>query len=161
MSKEHSGGQPQIAVEWRGNPDDGPVAIRWENFNFEDLDSIDDIIRERHARGNSATPIIEEVIRQHEMAIRAETVNKMLGFIIGSESPGLSSYALAFTCQIGFVENLNPAEVARRCGVSKQAVYQAVDRACNELGLRKTQWMRDQEAKDKMSKANYRARKSK
>ena len=159
MSKEHSGGAPQIAVEWKGNPGDGPVAVRWENFNFDELDTVEDQIREAIASQRPILPIIEEFVRQHEMTIRAETVNKMLGFIMGHRLPKLAAHALAFTCQVSITENLNPAEVARRCGVSKQAVYQAVDRACEELGLRKTQWMRDQSAKDRMSECNYRARK--
>lgn len=154
--KEHAGGKPQIAVEYHGSDQDGPVAVSWVDFDFARVDSIRDLILEAARKGRAIEPIIEELVRQDLMAVRAETINRMLGFVISAEKPRLASYALAFTCNISIVENLTPAEVARRCGVSKQDVYQAVDRACEELGVRKTSWMRDEEATERMSNSNYR-----
>ena len=154
--KEHSGGKPHIAVEYHGNDQDGPVPISWVDFDFDQVDSLADLFLETARKGRAIEPLVEELLRQHEMAIRAETINRLLGFIISSEKPRLASYALAFTCSLAIVENLSPAEVSRRCGCSKQNVNQAIKRACEELGVRKAAWMRDEDAKENMSNRNYR-----
>lgn len=152
-TKEHAGGTPTVHVEWQ---EDHPIAIPTEEFNYGMIDRPADHILEAAKSGGDVEGIILRVLAEGEGKIREETVNQVLGYIICSDKPRLACYALAFTCNLSIVENLTPAEAARRCGVSKQDVYQAVDRVCAKLGLRKTGWMRDEEAKERMSKSNFR-----
>lgn len=151
--KEHPGGKPTVHVEWQDNT---AFVVPSEEFNHAALDSPTDLVKEAIAHGHPIDAVIDGIIEAREVAIRSETVNGLISFIIAHEKPRLAAYALGFTCNVCIVHDLTPADVARRCGVAKQDVYQAVDRACKKLGVRKTSWMRDQEAKDRMSECNHR-----
>jgi hypothetical protein len=106
---------------------DSAFVIASEEFKY--ADPTESIIREALAAGRLEAAL-EEILEERADAIRAEAINRILG--------------------------INGSDVAKKFGITKQAVQQGVDRFCKEVGLRKTRAMRDEDAREKMSNSNYR-----
>jgi hypothetical protein len=134
------GAKPTVPIEWRK---DSAFVIASEEFKY--ADPTESIIREA-----------EEILEERADAIRAEAINRVLEFIITAENPALEAHRIALAGGLGLILGINGSDVAKKFGITKQAVQQGVDRFCKEVGLRKTRAMRDEDAREKMSNSNYR-----
>jgi hypothetical protein len=144
------GAKPTVPIEWRK---DSAFVIASEEFKY--ADPTESIIREALAAGRLEAAL-EEILEERADAIRAEAINRVLEFIITAENPALEAHRIALAGGLGLILGINGSDVAKKFGITKQAVQQGVDRFCKEVGLRKTRAMRDEDAREKMSNSNYR-----
>lgn len=141
-----------IPVEWH---DDKPFVIATEEFNHAALDSPSDLVREGLKAGRPLEEIIEELLEERARPMAAEVLNRMIEFIITAENARLAAYQVALAGGLGVILGITGPKVAEMFGITKQAVQQGVDRFCEEVGLRKTRAMRDEEARENMSQSHY------
>jgi hypothetical protein len=151
MSSQNKSRKPTIPVEWKA---DVPFAVPTEEFKY--VDRPRDLILEALRAGKAIEPVIDELIEEREDAIRAETVNRLIEWILSADNPALAAWQAALAGGLTVILGKNGSDVAGMFGISKEAVQQGVDRFCKELGLRKTRAMRDDEAREEMSRSNYR-----
>lgn len=157
MTKEHAGGVHtglfKIPAEWAN---DQRTAVRIEYFDFDSLDTIDDLIREELARKGTVRALFKQILACEIAKARSEAAVKVLSHIIEEEDSGLAACQLAFACGMTILMKKTMTEVAASYGISKEAMQQGVDRRCEDLGLRKTRTMRDDDARQLMSLSNFR-----
>jgi len=150
VEKKKPGAKPTVPIEWR---EDTPFVIATEEFKY--ADSPTNLIREALAAGR-VEAVLDEILEEREDAIRAEAINRVIEFVITSENPSLAAHQIALAGGLAVILGKNGSDVARMFGISKQAVQQGVDRFCQEVGLRKTRAMRDEDSRETMSNSNYR-----
>lgn len=158
MPKEHAGGVSnaglrKIPAEWS---DDKRSAIQIEFFDYEALDSLDDLVREELALKGTVKHLFKKLVGFEVAKAKTEAAVGVLSHIIHEEDSGLAASALSFACGMMLLAEKTMTEVAAEYGITKQDFQQIVDRKCEELGLRKTRTMRDEEDRQHMSFANFR-----
>jgi len=103
---------------------------------------------------NQICNIIATEMRLEEEAIRAEGMRALLNMVVDHDHPMLAFYQLCFAA--GMITRQTGPELAKKCGVSKQAFQQGVDKYVSELSARSTRTMRAEGSKVAMSISNYR-----
>jgi hypothetical protein len=158
VGKEHAGGPPEEYREYhesRGGRSRREL-VQCKGFDFSGLDSLWDCLVERAATGLGVEPVLEEWFRERKVEACCDVIARVLEFIITSDRPKWVAYQLAVACGMDITMGLSGPAIAGLFGDSKQAFFQGVERLRDELGLRKTVSMRDEEARGNMRKANYR-----
>jgi hypothetical protein len=159
MGKELLAGSESLArvpLEWIGHE---AHAIAICQFDFEELDSLDDRIREELREHGTAEPFLREWVRREEQGCRAEIVNAVLAMIVTSKKPGLAAVQLGFAAGVLLTSQKTGPQWAKEFGVSKEAFQEGVDSFRKKLGLRQTRFERDEAARECMRQSNYRRRK--
>jgi hypothetical protein len=161
--KEHAGGAIpdglfRVPVEWS---DEHGERIAVSSFDPTSLDTLSDLCREELRLGRS----IEAILQAHlsawlEMQRRewiCEGLKTALAEILSSQNPKKSACALCFVSGMDLTLGKSGPQLAKEFGVSKQDFFQEVERIQQRFGGRLVRVnMRDKEAREKMSKRNYR-----
>lgn len=143
-----------LAVEW--NADDHSENIQIEHFDFSQLDSLDDQIRQELAEYGSARRILLALVAFSRDEARREGVISTIALLWPKRKTYLALRQLAFAAGLTIIAGKTGTELAKECGVSKQDFKQGADWFRRELGLRRTRTMRSEEGCDKMRLTNFR-----
>jgi DNA-binding transcriptional regulator YdaS (Cro superfamily) len=159
--KELPGGVHTIPIEWHGE-EAFPVAIT--HFDPGELDSFADRLREAVKLGQPLEPLLAEWERAMEFPLMCRGITFGLAEIIGAKKPRVVTAALAFMVGMDIMEGESQPEVARKLGISKQALNQTIEslrqRLAEKFGTKiLCISMRDEAAREKMRTRNYRRRK--
>ena len=149
--KEHAGGEPEYGFDvddWM--EESFAVPITYQKLS---IDTIDDIARETLARRGSIKPLIVQAVREMVMSETARLLGRALVMVLESRRPKLFVHQILWSTSL--VEESLP-ELAKQYGISKQAFDQGAHRIMEKLGLRPNRNMRDEVAREKMSKRNQR-----
>lgn len=158
MQKEHSGGVNHAGLfrvpgEWS---DDQRFAVKIEHFDFDSIDSVDDLVREELATKGTVKHLLKKMVALELNKARTETLVTVLGKIKDASDSGLAVVQISCACGMLFISGETDQAYADRFGISKQAFQQGVEGYREALGLRQTRTMRDENAKDLMRLSNYR-----
>ena len=130
-----------------------------ESFNFEELDSLKDQIREAMAQGNGAlTKLVNEFVERQGHLRSNEAIARIILLIADARKPRLMADQLAWVSGMSSLAGLSLPALARRNRVTKQAFSQAAIRLARKLGIdRPSRAMRSLRARKSMAIA-YRRR---
>ena len=139
--------------------DSGHAVDKIESFNFEEVDSLKDQIREALARGNGAlAKLVNEFVERQGHLRSNEAIARIILLIADARKPRLMADQLAWVSGMSSLAGLSMPALARRNRVSKQAFSQAALRLARRLGIdRPSRAMRSLEARHSMAVA-YRQR---
>jgi len=137
---------------------EGDHVVSVVQFNYDDLDSVEDIIREHVAHNRPVLPIINSMIQDSVRAELGRVLPRIFSFIWQAKKPRLVCNQIAWATNMLGGSERSISDYAREAGISKQAFKQGAQRICRDLNLRQTRTMRDDAARDKMRKSNYRHR---
>ena len=140
------------AVGFEGEAVPVPVV----DFPFEALDSPEDAVKEALRNGVPLRACIEGLVRARESEIRSDAVKYVLAQIVATKNWLKAAFEMCIACGLANQMGWTQPEMAKRLGISKQALNQGVKKVRLEFGMRQTRVMRDEEAKAKMSKTNFR-----
>ena len=144
--------------------DPGAPITEVQHFDFAQLDSLENEIKERIAKGQPFAQLVETLIKaevEAQLAERfSEAIAAVLGYIVDAQKPRLQAFYLAWVTgmRIGRGESL--PELARRFGVSKQAFCQNALALAKKLELKPARAMRSEIGKAMMRKAHFKNSKS-
>ena len=134
----------------------GHTSAEWDP---KDLDSLEDEIRESVANGKPIRHIVARTLEAERLELMQEGAACALSYMLEARSLKAAAAQLMFVSGIALQEGKSSPELARECGMSKQAFQQAVARL-KQLFLNRIRRPneRTNEAKEKMSKRNSRNR---
>jgi hypothetical protein len=136
-------------------------AVPIQQFDFNALDKPEDYIREAVKEGREIMPIVRAMVKQMTESEQAQTVRSVLALIVNAKKPKQHVDEIAFACGMSLADGVTLVSLAKKWGVSKQAIQRNVDSVCDKLQIRKTRTMRSQEARQTMKKTNFRKEKQK
>jgi hypothetical protein len=139
--------------------DEQSFAVPIEQFDYASLDKPEDYIREAIAEGRDVMPIIQGLAALTVERRQVEAIAKVMGLIRGAQKPKQRVEEIEFACGLSIADGVTLISLAKKYGVSKQAIQRNVDVICDALQIRKTRTMRGTEAREKMSKTNFRNKK--
>ena len=160
-----------LAVEW--SQDDEPHAVPIVHFDFNQLDSLEDIARERLAAGLPLQPLLEDaatsvlesgdprlVARLTDRIYRAawhEMVSRFILLVLNSEAPRFTLTAMAHEIGATWLNGETVPQSASKFGKRKQALFQEMERVREAIKLRLPRSnQRSGESCEKMRKSNFR-----
>ena len=132
-----------------------------EDFDFESLDSIDDMVDELRAGGRSVLPLFQELLKREDSAARCEVVNCIISYILDKEKPRQRAATLGWVCGLSVMLDIPAAKLAERFGVSKQAWCALANEACDLLKISPPRSIRSELGREEMSKSHFKRTKSK
>jgi hypothetical protein len=140
MSNEHFEGGKKVSVS---------------EFNHAEMDSPEDVMRERLEMGMAALDICEEFLKTTARAeafsilsiLAAEAVKEKRTGYVWDQFMWLSGFAGQY--------GISSTEIANGHGVSKQAFLQAANRLNKKFNFPKTSAQRSDEARENMSNAYH------
>ena len=132
-----------------------------EDFDFESLDSIDDMVDELRANGRSVLPLFQELLKREDSSGRCAAVAAFVGYIMDTDKPRQTTWALAWCSGMTVMEGKSAAECAARFGVSKQAWCAMANDLCEKLGIQPPRSIRSELGREEMSKSHFKRTKSK
>jgi hypothetical protein len=141
----------QIGVEWH---EEKPTQVPISHFDFSDMDSLEDTVRELLKEGKPLGPLFHRLQYDQACEERGAAVRSVLAEILSADKPGLHAWAIAFAANMTTGQTLE--DIAERYGQSKQAFQERVEIVSEKLELRKTRTMRSDEAREKMRMCNSR-----
>lgn len=103
---------------------------------------------------NQVCALVMDMSKEDESAIKAEGVRDFLTLVMSHPRKVLALYQAAFAT--GMLPEKTGPELAKKCGVSKQDFQQGADKMIEELSMRHTRTMRNDDAKRNMRISNYR-----
>ena len=158
-------------VDW--SLDDEPQVVAIVDFDYDSLDSLEDRARERLARNEPLTPLLEEaaqsilesgpprlvdrLVPRIYRAAGQEIATRFIAIMLDAPAPRFRLCALAHEIGASVLNGESVPETAKKFGKSKQALFQEMAHVRQLLGFnlpRSNQ--RTEEARDKMRTANYR-----
>lgn len=163
MPDEHSGGAPSMGHKRHGKTvlhveyhdgDEVPVPVHY--FDFDELDSLDDLAKECLKQHGSLKPIISQMRQAVRMDAGSEAVQQMLYHLRKAKNFRLEAWVWSAAYDLICEEELTNTKIAELFGISKQDFQQLVKRCRNKMRGRKTRTMRDEEARENMRLANIR-----
>lgn len=107
-------------------------------------------------RRNGFQATMTAFIDQSENKIRGEAVRKVLAIIISTDDARLTAETMAMAAGIHLGNDDPQIAIARRYGITRQAVSKRMTSLCQELGLQPSGYMRSARARD-----SYRERENK
>jgi hypothetical protein len=158
LSKEHSGGTPEVGFELAvhfGEDVSFPVPV--VEVDHSHLDSVEDRVKEALLLGHKIRPIIVSMARAMILSEKVEAITQLMALLMDAEKPRLLIDQIAYATNMYLRQGLSMPELARKHGISKQAMQQGVERVQAQLGLPKTRTMRDEGGREKMRLRNRRA----
>lgn len=159
MPAEFSGGTPDVAFD--AHSDDEPAhAVQVEQFDFNSLDSLADLIRDCEVTGEQPWNVVREIFRDDIDALVLEGIRTYRDILAPSSRRKMAEAQLEWAIGESLVHDTKSlSELARRFGVSKQAFVQGAEQYRELLGIR-AQTKRTDDAKRRMSRNNIRHSKS-
>lgn len=154
--KEHSGGAPDVGYIPFDSWDEQAVAVPIQHFDYAALDKPEDFIIEAVKKGEDIKPLLAAIIERSSALRCAVKISCLIALIIEAKQPRMVAHQLMWATGMTTMDGEPGAQLAKRYGVSKQAFQQGADRICEKLELKPCRNMRDEKARQNMSKRNYR-----
>lgn len=106
-------------------------------------DSLEDIVRERLAKGEDIRDIFEEIVEEKRMEIAQENLLKLLIILKDSKSPARTMDVLLVSCGLSALcsEDSDTA-LAKKHGITKQAFSVQVRNMTKELQVRRARHLK-------------------
>ena len=132
-----------------------------EDFDFESLDSIDDMVDELRAAKKSVVPLFNELLKREDSTARTETVAALISYIIDKDNPRQRVAALGWVSGLSTMMDISAADLAERFGVSKQAWCALANEVCDILKISPPRSIRSELGREEMSKSHFKRTKIK
>lgn len=129
--------------------------VETQGFEFQSLDSPEDIMREKLDQGMAALDIINEYAVETAREKSREMIRAFLALIAVEKRPIYFIDQLIWLSGLAGKNGITLPELAKKHGVSKQAFEQAADRTNQHFQFPKTSAQRSSEAKNHMREAYY------
>jgi hypothetical protein len=142
-----------FGVEWI---DDVPARVAIDHFDFSGLDTVEDCAREFERRGGSLGEFIRLLVDRRERELRAEGMAAVIALLWNERRTYLALRQIASAANLSALAGKSAAQLARECGVSKQAFKQGEKRFAAELELGKTRTQRSEQGREQMRLRNFR-----
>lgn len=126
-------------------------------FDFEQLDTIEDQIREALSKGESVTALVSSLVELQSNERTTEAIARVICLIADSRRPKLIVDHICWVTGMRATQGMSLPELARKHRISKQAFSQAALRLARKLGIGPSRQMRSIKARASMAKA-YRER---
>ena len=127
-----------------------------EDFDFDALDSLKELVRERLENGETFEAIIHSLAREQAEDLAIERLATFIAIIRAARKPILLIDCFWMLSGAALREGATIQSLARRHGCSKQSFQQALERVQDKFKFkRKTRTARDDESKQEMKKAYF------
>lgn len=163
-----------MPLEWNNGQ---PVPIAIQHFDFEALDSPEDIAKELLSAGHSLAEALEEraiallkfgtaaqltrLMPRLQAQFRDAIVADTLSYLASSDNAKLDVQLLSVAIDLSHMQGAKVPDVCRAFGIRKQAGYQRLERLLAAHGLTHLRTdRRSPEARARMRRRNYRHRES-
>ena len=128
-----------------------------EGFDWDSLDSVEDLARDALKTPGGIEALIAELAEEFADDRASCAIGKLVCLIADHHEPKLAIACLALTAGMNTDDGIGGADIARKFGVTKQAVSQYSLRLRAALGLKPARGQRPLAARQNMAAA-YRAR---
>lgn len=154
--KEHSGGTPDVGYISLDKFESDSFSVPIQHFDYDRLDSPEDILIETVKAGGDVALVLRCIIERVSATKTASKMAALISIFLESQNPRMIAHQIVWATGMTLLDGAPITELAAKYGVTKQAFEQGAFRVCEKLDLRPCRNMRDKNARETMSKRNFR-----
>jgi hypothetical protein len=126
-----------------------------EDFPYDELDSLKDLVRQRIADGETFESIIHSLALEEAEALVVDRLAVFVAIVRSAKKPILFLDCLWMLSGAALREGDTILSLAKKNGCTKQAFQQAMERVASKFPFPKTRTERDGDAKEAMAGAYF------